>query len=58
MEVKQILLRHAKKQVTSYLHILVITNGITEKEMPAWNGTSSTENISKLADFINERSKK
>ncbi|NRF38167.1 PQQ-dependent sugar dehydrogenase [Pedobacter foliorum] len=35
-----------------------ITNGITDKGMPAWNGAINTEDISKLADFILKKSKK
>ncbi|MEJ2883290.1 PQQ-dependent sugar dehydrogenase [Pedobacter sp. GR22-6] len=35
-----------------------ITNGITDKGMPAWKGAVSAEDISKLADFIIEKSGK
>lgn len=50
---------------TKFLHgsdkksiVASISNGITEKGMPAWNGAISSDDISKLADFILEKSKK
>ena len=49
---------------TKFLHgadkssiVASITNGITDKGMPAWKGALSTTDISKLADFIIARSK-
>lgn len=35
-----------------------ITNGITDKGMPAWKGAINSSYISKLADFIIAKSKK
>jgi glucose/arabinose dehydrogenase len=38
--------------------VVSITNGITDKGMPAWKGAINSSDISKLADFIIARSKK
>lgn len=50
---------------TKFLHgsdkksiVASITNGITEKGMPAWNGAITSGDINKLADFIIAKSKK
>jgi glucose/arabinose dehydrogenase/cytochrome c5 len=49
---------------TKFLHgsdkksiVASITNGITDKGMPAWNGAISSKDINKLADFIIAKSK-